>query len=328
MTFTSLLLTNQNAKNFAMIGAAGFVASRHIQAIYETGNRLIAATDPHDSVGVLDKYFGDVRYFPEIERFDRHLEKLRRAGEQSRVHYISICSPNYLHDAHVRLALRLSAHAICEKPLVIKPWNLSYLAELEKESETRIFTVLQLRVHEKLILLKKQLEQEQPRKRRKVRLTYITARGPWYDVSWKGMHERSGGIVMNIGVHFFDLLMWLFGSADKIEVHLMENRRAAGFLELKYADVEWFLSVDAQDLSQKDSSGDKRMSRKIEIDGAELDFTEGFQNLHTKVYESILSGHGFGIEDAEPSIELVHRIGEAALTKRIPEYHISETNNE
>ena len=310
-------------RNFALIGAAGFVAPRHIQAIHETGNRLIAAADPHDSVGVLDRYFSDVRYFPEIERFDRHLEKLRRAGEEKRAHYISICSPNYLHDAHVRLALRLGAHAICEKPLVIEPWNLDYLARLEEESATRVYTVLQLRVHERLRALKAQLDAAPNDRRRKVQLTYITSRGPWYDVSWKGVEERSGGVAMNIGVHFFDLLIWLFGAPDKVEVHLREKRRTAGFLELKHADVTWFLSVDAADLSAAVAGNavDRTMVRAMDIDGEVWDFTDGFQNLHSRVYQSVLAGDGFGIEDARPSIALVHSLREAAPSRSFSTVH-------
>jgi UDP-N-acetyl-2-amino-2-deoxyglucuronate dehydrogenase len=311
--------------NFALIGAAGFAAPRHIQAIFETRNRLIAAADPHDSVGVLDRYFQDVRYFPEIERFDRHLEKLKRAGDDARAHYISICSPNYLHDAHVRLALRLGAHAICEKPLVIKPWNLDYLQLLEEESETRVFTVLQLRRHKRLIALKQSLDANGSSERHRARLTYVSPRGPWYDVSWKGIEERSGGVAMNIGVHFFDLLLWLFGAPDKIEVHLREKRRAAGFLSLKNAEVEWFLSVDASDSVDAAKAGPSapRMIRSLALDGERIDFSEGFENLHTAVYERILSGDGFGIEDARPSVTLVHKIREAPVSKPSGGFHPS-----
>ncbi|MDJ0765885.1 MAG: Gfo/Idh/MocA family oxidoreductase [Myxococcota bacterium] len=294
--------------NFAIIGAAGYVAPRHLKAIRDTGNRLVAAADPHDSVGVLDQYFTDARYFPEIERFDRHLEKLRRKSQADRVDYISICSPNYLHDAHVRLALRLDAHAICEKPLVIKPWNLDYLAKLEEESGRRINTVLQLRVHPAVTALKERLERDDRDKRRHVVLTYVTGRGNWYDVSWKGIEERSGGVAMNIGVHFFDLLLWLFGPADQVDVHTRGPRRIGGTLTLKRADVQWLLSVDFQDLPRAAVQRGKTTYRSIEIDGEEVEFTEGFTDLHTAVYEKTLAGQGFGIEDARPSIELVHRI--------------------
>lgn len=300
--------------NFALIGAAGYVAPRHIQAIRDTGNQLVAATDPHDAVGVLDRHFLNVRYFPEIERFDRHIEKLRRGGEADRVHYVSICSPNYLHDAHVRLALRLGAHAICEKPLVIKPWNLDYLAALEEEFGRKVNTILQLRVHPSLLKLKAMLDGEDPTVRHQVVLTYVTGRGAWYDVSWKGVDERSGGVAMNIGVHFFDMLTWLFGSPDKVEVHMRETRRMAGFMELKKADVRWFLSVDFNDLPMPPGEGMKTTHRSITMDGEEIDFTAGFTDLHTKVYERTLAGDGFGIEQARPSIALVHRIREASVT--------------
>jgi UDP-N-acetyl-2-amino-2-deoxyglucuronate dehydrogenase len=300
--------------NFALIGAAGYVAPRHMKAIKDTGNRIVAAADPSDSVGILDSYDPAVRYFPEIERFDRHLEKLRRGQEEDRVHYVSICSPNYLHDAHVRLALRIDADAICEKPLVIKPWNLDYLSKLEEESGRRVNTVLQLRVHPSLIALKQQLDQETDRARHQVVLTYVTGRGSWYDVSWKGIEERSGGVAMNIGVHFFDLLLWLFGQPDKVEVHVKEPRRMGGFLELKKADVRWFLSVNMEDLPFAPEPGAKTTFRSITMDGQEVEFTKGFTDLHTRVYERTLAGNGFSVEDARPSVELVHKIRQTDIT--------------
>jgi UDP-N-acetyl-2-amino-2-deoxyglucuronate dehydrogenase len=302
--------------NFALIGAAGYVAPRHMKAIKDTGNRIVAAADPSDSVGILDSYDPAVRYFPEIERFDRHLEKLRRGQEADRVHYVSICSPNYLHDAHVRLALRIDADAICEKPLVIKPWNLDYLSQLEEESGRRVNTVLQLRVHPSLIRLKQQLDQETSGARHQVVLTYVAGRGSWYDVSWKGIEERSGGVAMNIGVHFFDLLLWLFGEPDKVEVHVKEPRRMGGFLELKKADVRWFLSVNMEDLPFAPEPGAKTTFRSITMDGQEIEFTKGFTDLHTRVYERTLKGNGFTIEDARPSVELVHRIRQTDITSR------------
>lgn len=300
-------------KNFAVIGVAGFVAPRHLQAIRDTGNRLVAAADPHDSVGVLDKFSFDVKYFREIERFDRHLEKLRRGPEENRVHYVSICSPNYLHDAHVRLALRIGANAICEKPLVINPWNLDALQVLEEETGRRVTTVLQLRVHPALVALKEQLD-ARGGERHEVCLTYITSRGPWYHVSWKGSVERSGGIATNIGIHFFDLLMWLFGPARRSVVHLSETQRMAGFLELERADVRWFLSVAAEDLPFAPQPGAKTTHRSITMDGRELEFTEGFTDLHTRVYERTLAGRGFGIDEARPAVELVHRLRQTAPT--------------
>src|SRR5688500_15242177 len=231
------------SKNFAVIGVGGYVAPRHLRAIRDTGNRLVAAVDPKDSVGILDQYSFDVKFFTEIERFDRQLEKLRRGPEENRVHYISVCSPNYLHDAHCRLALRIGADVICEKPLVINPWNLDALEELERESGRRVWTILQLRVHPQLVALRERLRQASGR-RHSVRLTYITARGGWYHVSWKGHEDRSGGIVTNIGIHFFDLIGWLFGPVRRSVVHLREAQRAGGVLELERADVQWYLSTD------------------------------------------------------------------------------------
>jgi len=300
-------------KNFAIIGVAGFVAPRHLQAIKETQNVVLAATDPTDSVGILDRYAYDIRFFREIERFDRFLEKLRRGPEEGRVHYVSICSPNYLHDAHVRLALRVGAHAICEKPLVINPWNLDALAALEQESGRRVFTVLQLRFQPALMKLKERLAASASSSRRhQVTLTYTTARGRWYDVSWKGSEERSGGLAMNIGIHLFDLLQWLFGRVQRTEVHVKEVSRMAGLLELERGDVRWFLSIDPAD-----ARGAAPARRSMTIDGEEVEFTDAFTDLHTAVYRSILDGRGFGIDDARPSIEMVHAIRTAAV-KRNP----------
>jgi UDP-N-acetyl-2-amino-2-deoxyglucuronate dehydrogenase len=296
------------SKNFAITGVAGYIAPRHLKAIRDTGNHLVAALDPKDSVGILDQYSFDVRFFPEFERFDRHLEKLRRGPEEHRVHYVSICSPNYLHDAHIRLALRIGADAICEKPLVINPWNLDALQELERETGRKINTVLQLRVHPSLIDLKRKLGVEPGGKKHEVQLTYITGRGAWYSVSWKGSPERSGGLATNIGVHFFDLLIWLFGPVDRSEVHLNEPGRMAGFLELHRANVRWYLSVDIADLPFTPTPGSKTTFRSIHVDGQEVEFTEGFTDLHTMVYRKILEGDGFGIEDARPSIAAVHTI--------------------
>lgn len=308
-------------KNFAVIGVAGFIAPRHLTAIKETGNRLVAATDPNDSVGILDRYSFDVKFFRETERFDRFLEKSRRGPEESRVDYVSICSPNYLHDAHVRLALRVGATAICEKPLVINPWNLDALEELEQETGARVNTVLQLRVHPALVAVKKQLEENPPQKKAEVVLSYITSRGSWYDVSWKGSEERSGGVAANIGIHFFDMLMWLFGTVQNSEVHLKDPKRMAGFLELERANVRWFLSIDSSDLPFDPKPGVRTTYRSIAIDGQELEFTDGFADLHTRVYEMTLAGNGFGIADARPSIELVHRIRTDAVAASPSEMH-------
>ena len=295
-------------KNFAITGVAGYIAPRHLQAIKETGNQIVAAVDPHDSVGILDKYFPEVSFFTEFERFDRHLEKLRRDRSLQKVDYLAICSPNNLHDAHIRLALRVGAHAICEKPVVLNPWNLDALQELENESSARVFTILQLRVHPALIELKEQLSKEQKKQKYEVVLTYITPRGLWYYYSWKGILEKSGGIATNIGIHFFDLLMWLFGDVQSAIIHLKENKRMSGFFELKNANVNWFLSTDYDDLPKETDKTKDSTFRSITVDGKEIQFSQRFTDLHTRVYEETLNGKGFDIEDARPSIILVHKL--------------------
>jgi UDP-N-acetyl-2-amino-2-deoxyglucuronate dehydrogenase len=295
-----------------MTGVAGFVAPRHLKAINDTGNRLVAAVDPHDAVGVLDKYAFDVRFFTEIERFDRHLEKLRRGPDADRVDYVSVCSPNYLHDAHIRLALRVGAHVICEKPLVINPWNLDALQELERETGRRVNTVLQLRLHPQLIALRERLTSAAAANPHEVCLTYVTARGSWYDVSWKGSEERSGGLVTNIGIHFFDLLIWLFGGVVSCEVHVRDQRRLSGYLQLERARVRWFLSSDIRDLPFTPEPGVKTTYRSITVDGHEIEFSEGFTDLHTRVYQESLAGRGFSIDESRPSIELSYRIRQTA----------------
>jgi UDP-N-acetyl-2-amino-2-deoxyglucuronate dehydrogenase len=299
--------------NFAVIGVAGFVAPRHLKAIRDTGNRLVAATDPHDSVGVLDQFSLDARFFPEIERFDRYMEKLRRGPDEQRVHYVSVCSPNYLHDAHVRLALRVGANAICEKPLVINPWNLDQLQSLERESGRRVYTVLQLRLHPALIELKRRIDEEPCGTWHQVNLTYITGRGPWYHQTWKGAVERSGGLGTNIGIHFFDLLCWLFGEVEACMVHCNQPKRMGGTLVLRRATVRWFLSVDTADLPFTAAAGNPLTHRSLTVDGHEVEFSEGFTDLHTRVYEEIVAGRGFGIEVARPSVELAYRIRTAPV---------------
>ena len=308
-------------KNFAVIGVAGYIAPRHLKAIKDTGNKLVTAIDPHDSVGLLDQYSFDVRFFTEIERFDRHLEKLRRGPEEKRVHYVSICSPNYLHDAHCRLALRIGANAICEKPLTINPWNLDALQLFEQESGARIYTILQLRVHPALLKLKEDLLQGSRNQQHDVRLTYVTSRGGWYHVSWKGSPEKSGGVATNIGIHFFDLLLWLFGDVGECRVHCSDTNRMAGFLELERARVSWFLSVDAADLPREASAAGRTTYRSITIDGEEIEFTEGFADLHTRVYEKTLGGEGFGIDDARPAVELGHLIRITQVSKKDDTVH-------
>ncbi|HUZ03178.1 MAG TPA: Gfo/Idh/MocA family oxidoreductase [Thermomicrobiaceae bacterium] len=299
-------------RNFAITGVAGYIAPRHLKAITDTGHRVVAAVDPHDAVGILDRYSFDVRFFTEFERFDRHLEKLHRGPEENRVHFLSVCSPNYLHDAHIRLALRVGADAICEKPLVINPWNLDALEELQEETGRHVYTVLQLRLHPALIALKERLAGSG---RHDVVLTYVTSRGPWYGVSWKGLPERSGGVATNIGIHFFDLLLWLFGPPLDSEVHLSEAARMSGHLELKSAGVRWFLSTDRRDLPAQARDAGRPTFRSISVDGDEVEFTDGFTDLHTRVYEHVLAGAGFGIADARPSVEMAHRIRHAAVSK-------------
>lgn len=305
-------MSEPSPRNFAITGVAGYIAPRHLKAIQDTGNRVTAATDPHDAVGILDRFSFDVRFFTEFERFDRHLEKLRRGPETDRVHYVSVCSPNYLHDSHMRLALRVGADVICEKPLVINPWNLDGLQELERETGRRVSTVLQLRVHPQLVTLRDNLRRST--KRQQVTLTYITSRGPWYDISWKGHEDRSGGVVTNIGIHFFDLLGWLFGAVQKSEVHLREPNRAAGALELERADVTWFLSTESRDLPFTPQPGVRTTHRSIVVDGSEVEFSDGFADLHTRVYEEVLAGRGFGIDIARPSVELTARIRGGPVT--------------
>ena len=308
-------------KNFALLGVGGYIAPRHLQAIKDVGGSLLCASDPNDSVGVLDRYFFETRYFREFERFDRHVEKLRRRKEEERIHYVSICSPNYLHDAHMRFALRVGADAICEKPLVINPWNLEPLAELEKEQGRHIYTILQLRVHPTLVTLRERLLAEAASQaagsggaklaKREVVLTYITSRGQWYLNSWKGDLSRSGGIASNIGIHFFDLLLWLFGRAEGFEVHASDPQQMAGYLELERATVRWYLSIDRRDLPFQAVPGGPTTFRSITVDGQELEFSEGFTDLHTRVYKEILAGRGFGIEDARPAIALTHGLRNA-----------------
>jgi len=299
--------------NFALIGAAGYIAPRHLTAIRDTGNRLIAALDPNDSVGILDRFFDEVDFFTEFERFDRHAEKLRRLGDSHRIHYVSICSPNYLHDAHIRFALRIGAHAICEKPLVLNPWNLDVLEELESESGHQVFTILQLRLHPVLIALREKIRKESSSTKHDVELTYITSRGKWYFFSWKGDEKKSGGIATNIGIHFFDILLWIFGPLEYSELHLYTASKASGYLELKKAKVKWFLSVDKNDLPINVRGQNKSTYRSIRVDGEEVEFSEGFENLHTSVYQAILDGHGFGIKEARPSVELTYHIRHAPL---------------
>jgi UDP-N-acetyl-2-amino-2-deoxyglucuronate dehydrogenase len=307
--------TPPRSSNFAITGVGGYIAPRHLKAIRDTGNRLSAALDPSDSVGILDQFSHDVRFFTEFERFDRHAEKLRRGDPADRIHYVSICSPIHLHDAHIRFALRIGAHAICEKPLVLNPWNCDALAELEREYGRRVYTILQLRVHPALVALRAKLAGEGPSNKREVCLTYVTPRGKWYFASWKGDLEKSGGLATNIGIHFFDLLIWLFGPVEHTETHVASPKASSGFLELERARVKWFLSVDRNDLPEQSLASNRPTFRSITVDEQEVEFSEGFTDLHTRVYEQSLAGWGFGIEDARPSIELAHRIRHADVCR-------------
>jgi UDP-N-acetyl-2-amino-2-deoxyglucuronate dehydrogenase len=309
-------------KNFALTGAAGFIAPRHLKAIRDTGNKLVAAVDPHDSVGILDSYFPDTEFFTSYERFERFVFRQRHESQEKHIHYVSVCSPNYLHDAHIRSALLAGANAICEKPLVINPWNLDELILLEKETGKRVYTILQLRLHDSLIALKEKLNQQKASGHRpNVVLSYITRRGKWYGYSWKGDVKKSGGVAMNIGIHFFDLLMWLFGSVQETAVYLAEPDRMAGMIELEHACVQWYLSINGNDLPAGYLQNSKYAFRSITIDGEEVEFSEGFTDLHTRVYQDILEGRGFGIENARPSIELVHRVRTSEVTPAPPSAH-------
>jgi UDP-N-acetyl-2-amino-2-deoxyglucuronate dehydrogenase len=298
-------------KNFALIGAAGHIAPRHMKAIKETGNRLIAALDKSDSAGVLDQYFPQSSFFTEFERFDRHAEKLKRKGEKERIHYVSIASPNYLHDAHIRFAMRIGADAICEKPVVLNPWNIDALQEIEKEEGKRISTILQLRHHPSIIALKEKVATAGRAGKYDIDLTYITARGLWYFYSWKGDVHKSGGIATNIGIHFFDILQWIFGDVQENTVHLLETNRASGFLELRKARVRWFLSLRFEDLPASTRSEDRRTFRSLRLEGEEFEFSEGFGDLHTISYREILNGNSWGLDAARPSVEIVTDIRNA-----------------
>ncbi len=297
----------QKEQNFALIGAAGYIAPRHMRAIKDTGNNLVAALDKFDSVGIIDSFFPEAAFFTETERFDRHMDKLRRKGEQ-KIDFVSICSPNYLHDAHIRLALRNEANAICEKPIVLNPWNVDALSEIERESGKNIYTILQLRLHPSIIKLKEQVENGPADKVYDLDLTYITSRGRWYFISWKGDVHKSGGVATNIGVHFFDMLTWVFGGIKKNTVHVSEEDTAAGFLELEKARVRWYLSLRKETIPEEARNNGMSTFRSITIEGEEIEFSGGFSDLHTESYKAILNGKGFGINEARKSIEIVHNI--------------------
>jgi UDP-N-acetyl-2-amino-2-deoxyglucuronate dehydrogenase len=300
---------NDAPKNFGIIGVAGYIAVRHLHAIKETGNNLLASLDKFDSVGRIDSYFPESDFFVEFERFDRHFDKLKRNG--TKIDYVSICSPNYLHDSHIRFALRHNADAICEKPIVLNPWNIDALQEIEKETGRKIFTVLQLRLHPKIMELRELIRNGPSDKIYDIDMSYITSRGNWYNISWKGDLQKSGGVTTNIGIHFFDMLIWIFGNQKKNVVHLSEINKAAGYLELENARVRWFMSLDADDIPAEVMKTGKRTFRSIKVDGKEIEFSEGFTDLHTHTYTEILDGKGFGINEARQSVETVYTIRNA-----------------
>ncbi len=308
-------------KNFALIGAAGYIAPRHLQAIKDTGNNLVAALDPFDSVGIMDSYFPEADFFTEPERFDRHLDKLHRHNNGSKINYVSICSPNYLHDSHIRMALRNNADAICEKPIVLNPWNLDALQAIEKETGRQVNTIFQLRLHESIIKLKKEIDEGPKDKIYDIDLSYITSRGHWYHISWKGDLEKSGGVATNIGVHFFDMLTYIFGSVKENIVHYSDKMKAAGFLELEKARVRWFLSLDINDVPEKVRATGQRTYRSITVNGKEIEFSGGFTDLHTLSYQNILKGKGFGLEDARQSINTVFQIRNTKPVGLRGDYH-------
>lgn len=306
--------------NFALIGASGYIAPRHLKAIKETNNNLIAALDPFDSVGIMDAYFPEADFFVEPERFDRHLDKLRRLNSGRSIEFVSICSPNYLHDSHIRMALRNQAHAICEKPIVLNPWNIDALQNIESENQKHIYTILQLRRHPSIIALKDKV-QKANKSTYDIDLTYITSRGHWYDISWKGNKEKSGGVATNIGVHFFDMLSFIFGAVKDNIVHVSDEHKAAGFLELEKARVRWFLSIDSRDLPSSALAAGQRTYRSITVDSEEIEFSGGFTDLHTTSYEQILKGNGFRLEEARSSINTVFHIRNTTPIGLKGDYH-------
>lgn len=308
-------------KYFTLIGAAGYIAPRHMKAIKDTGNTLIAAFDPNDSVGIIDSYFPDANFFTEFERFDRHIDKLRRSQDGHAVDYVSICSPNYLHDSHIRFALRNNADAICEKPIVLNHWNIDALQAIEKDTGRRVHTVLQLRLHPAIIALKKEVEESPADKKFDIDLTYITSRGKWYFTSWKGDEKKSGGVATNIGVHFYDMLHFVFGKVLDNKLHYRDDFKAAGFIEYEKARVRWFLSVDANTIPKEILAQGKRTYRSLTMNGREIEFSDGFTDLHTRIYEDILKGGGFGLEENRVAIETVGSIRTQNPLGLVGDYH-------
>lgn len=312
-------MSQNTPKNFGIIGVAGYIAIRHLHAIKETGNNLLASLDKFDSVGRIDSYFPESDFFVEFERFDRHFDKLKRNG--TKIDYVSICSPNYLHDSHIRFALRHQADAICEKPIVLNPWNIDALQEIEKETGRHIYTVLQLRLHPKIMELREKIKNGPKDKIYDIDLTYITSRGNWYNISWKGDVQKSGGVATNIGIHFFDMLSWIFGKEKLNVVNVSLPNKAAGYLELENARIRWFLSLDYNDIPAKVKESGKRTYRSITVDNQEIEFSEGFTELHTETYREILAGHGYGLTEARQSVETAYKIRNAQPVGLIDNYH-------
>jgi UDP-N-acetyl-2-amino-2-deoxyglucuronate dehydrogenase len=309
----------ETPKNFGIIGVAGYIAIRHLRAIKETGNNLLASLDRFDSVGLIDNFFPESDFFVEFERFDRHFDKLKRNG--TKIDYVSICSPNYLHDSHIRFALRHHADAICEKPIVLNPWNVEALQEIEKETGQKIFTVLQLRLHPKIIELRENIRNGPNGKVYNVDMSYITSRGNWYSISWKGDIQKSGGVATNIGIHFFDMISWIFGNTMKNIVHMSEPNKAAGYLELENARVRWFLSIDYNDIPDEVKKTGQRTFRSITVDGEEIEFSGGFNDLHTLTYKEILAGRGLGLIEARQSVETAYTIRNSKPVGMKGDYH-------
>ncbi len=309
----------ESPKNFGIIGVAGYIAVRHLHAIKETGNNLLASLDKFDSVGRIDSYFPESDFFVEFERFDRHFDKLKRTG--TKIDYVSICSPNYLHDSHIRFALRHQAEAICEKPIVLNPWNIDALQEIENETGRKIYTVLQLRLHPKILELREKIRNGPKDKIYDIDMTYVTSRGNWYSISWKGDIQKSGGVATNIGIHFFDMLSWIFGDTRKNIVHISKPDKAAGYLELENARVRWFLSLDYNDIPDSAKKTGKRTFRSITVNGEEIEFSEGFGDLHTLTYREILAGRGFGLKEARQSVETAYTIRNAKPVGLQGDYH-------
>ena len=312
-------MMEETPKNFGLIGVAGYIAVRHLRAIKDTGNNLLASLDRFDSVGLLDGYFPRSDFFVEFERFDRHFDKLKRTG--TKIDYVSICSPNYLHDSHIRFALRQQAEAICEKPIVLNPWNVDALQEIENETGHKIYTILQLRLHPKIIELREKIRSGPKDKIYDIDLSYITSRGNWYYISWKGDIQKSGGVATNIGIHFFDMLSWIFGDTTKNIVHISQPNKAAGYLELENARVRWFLSIDENDLPEAVKASGKRTFRSILIEGEEIEFSEGFGELHTVSYKEIIKGNGFGLQDARQSVITAFTIRNSNPVGLVGDYH-------